>query len=126
MRTYRAKRSTMIFTHAFLGVIVAVCVFGIVYAQPTILYVVFLIFALYRWYQILGVPTEVRVTDDDQVELRSAIGKKTVAIDELTRVKKVGHGIYLEWPEGTANLYGDMEDAAELVGFLREKRPELN
>ncbi len=125
MKTYRARRFTMVFTHVFLGVIVAVCVFGIVYAQPTILYVVFLMFALYRWYQILGVPTEVRVTDD-RVELRSPIGKRTVPIEELTRVKKVGHGIYMEWPEGTANLYGDMEGAAELVGFLKEKRPELN
>lgn len=124
MRSYRARRSTIWITHGFLAAIVAVCVVGVLFARPTILYVVFLMFALWRWYQILAVPIEVRV-DDGRLELRSAVGRKSVAIDEVTRVKRAGRGIYIEYPEGSFNLYGDMEGAEEFLEHLQEAKPGL-
>ncbi len=125
MKTYRAQRSTILFTNGFLALIVLVCVIGVIFAEPTILYAVFLMFALWRWYQILSVPIEVRVHDDGSVEFRGVIGSRSIRPEEIERMKKVARGIYIEYREGTFNLYGNMEGIEELLDYLKEANPGL-
>jgi hypothetical protein len=125
VKTYKAPRKTILFTHGFIALIAAACVVGILYAEPTIMYVVFLMFALWRWYQILRVPIAVTIRDEGELELRGLIGRTRVRPEELTRVRKVARGIYMEWPEGTVNLYGNMEGVDELMEYLRRANPRL-
>ena len=125
MRTYRAPRSTILFTNGFLALIVLVIVMGILYAEPTILYAVFLLFALWRWYQILSAPTEIRVMEDGSIEFRGVIGRRSVRPEEVTLLKKVARGYYLECPTGSLNLYGNMAGIEEFVAYLRSANPGL-
>ncbi|HSG82636.1 MAG TPA: hypothetical protein VLC48_10320 [Gemmatimonadota bacterium] len=125
MKSFKAPLKTILLTHGFLALIAAVCVVGILYAEPAILYVVFLMFALWRWYQILNVPIQVNILDDGDLEFRGIVSRKRLRPDELTRVKKVARGIYIEWPEGTVNLYGNMEGASELLEYLVRANPGL-
>ena len=125
MKTYKAQRKTILFTNGFIALIALACVIGIIFAEPTILYAVFLMFALWRWYQILSVPIEVRVHDDGNVEFRGAIGTRSVRPQEIRQMKKVARGIFIEYPEGTFNLYGNMKGIEELLAYLVEENPDL-
>jgi hypothetical protein len=125
MKTYRARRQTILFTNGFIALIALACVIGIIFAEPTILYAVFLMFALWRWYQILSVPIEVRVQDDGSVEFRGLIGKRSIRPEAIAQMKKVARGIFIEYPEGTFNLYGNMEGIEELLAYIREANPDL-
>ncbi len=125
MKTYRAQRKTILFTNGSLVLIGLVCLFGIIFAEPAILYAVFLMFTLYRWYQILRVPIEVRVHDDGALEFRGVIGSRKIQPKQIERLRRVGRGIYIEYPEGTFNLYGNMEGIDELLAYMTNANPNL-
>ena len=126
MKTYRARRKTILFTNGILVFIALLCLIRIVFAEPALLYAVFLMFTLFRWYQILRVPIEVRVHDDGAVEFRGVIGVSVIRPREIERLKRVGRGIYIEYPDGTFNLYGNMEGIEELLAYLTNANPELD
>jgi hypothetical protein len=125
MKIYRARRKTVLWTNGILVLIGLLCVFGIVFAEPAILYAVFLMFTLFRWYQILRVPIEVTIHDDGALEFRGVIGMRKIQPKQIERLKRVGRGIYIEHPEGTFNLYGNMEGIEELLAYMTNVNPNL-
>ncbi|UCC72999.1 MAG: hypothetical protein JSV86_00055 [Gemmatimonadota bacterium] len=125
MKSYRAKRSTLVFTLGFLGLLTALTVFGVFYAEPQLFFVAFLLVLAWRWRQILKTPVEVRVRDDGAIEFRGIIGGTVLSVDQIRRVVRVGRGYWLEHADGSLNLYGNMEGIEEFLAELRAVNPEL-
>jgi hypothetical protein len=122
---YRAKRSTLVFTFGFLGILTVLTVFGVFYAEPQLFFVAFLLVLAWRWSQLLKTPVEVRTRDDGIIEFRGVIGRSELSVDQLTRVMRVGRGYWIEHGAGSLNLYGNMEGIEEFLAQLRAANPAL-
>ena len=125
MKTYRAKRSTLVLTFGFLAFLTVLTVFGVFYAEPQLFFVAFLLVLAWRWNQLLKTPVEVRERDDDVIEFRGVIGRKELRVESMKRVMRVGRGYWLEHSEGSLNLYGNMEGIEDFLAHLREQNPAL-
>lgn len=125
MKTYRAKRSTVVFTFGFLVLLTALTIFGAFYAEPQLFFVAFLLVLAWSWNQRLKTPLEVRERDDGVIEFRGVIGRTELRVDEIKRVMRVGRGYWLEHGDGSLNLYGNMEGIEDFLAHLRAANPEL-
>jgi hypothetical protein len=125
MKCYRAKRSTLVFTFGFLGVLTVLTVFGVFYAEPQLFFAAFLLVLAWRWNQLLKSPVEVRIRDDGALEFRGIIGRTELSVDQIKRVMRVGRGYWLEHNDGSLNLYGNMEGIEDFLAHLRAADPAL-
>ncbi|NIN72961.1 MAG: hypothetical protein GTO46_13745 [Gemmatimonadetes bacterium] len=125
MKCYRAKRSTLVLTFGFLGILTALTVFGVFYAEPRLFFVAFLFVLAWRWNQLLKTAVEVRARDDRVIEFRGVIGRKELSVDRIRRVMRVGRGYWIEHGDGSINLYGNMEGIDEFLAQLRALNPAL-
>ncbi len=125
MKTYRAKRSTLVFTFGFLGTLTVLTIFGVFYAEPQLFFVAFLLVLAWRWNQLLKTPVEVRVRDDGVIEFRGVVGRKELRVDEIKQVLRVGRGYWLEHGDGSLNLYGNMEEIEDFLAHLQAANSEL-
>ncbi len=125
MKTYRTKKSTLVFTLGFLALITAVTIFGIFYAEPRAFFVALLAVLAFRWYQILKSPAVVVVRDDGVIEFRSPLGRLPLRIEQIKQIKRVGGGYWLEHQSGSLNLYGNMEGIKDLLSQLQAANPAL-
>jgi hypothetical protein len=125
VKTYRAKRSTLVFTFGFLGTLTALTIIGVFYAEPQLFFAAFLLVLAWRWNQLLKTPVEVRMRDDGVIEFRSVVGRRELRVDEIKRVMRVGRGYWLEYGDGSLNLYGNMEGIEDFLAHLRAVDPAL-
>jgi hypothetical protein len=125
VKTYRAKRSTLVFTFGFLGTLTVLTIFGVFYAEPQLFFVAFLLVLAWRWNQLLKTPVEVRVRDDGVIEFRGVVGRKELRVDEIKQVLRVGRGYWLEHGDGSLNLYGNMEEIEDFLAHLQAANSEL-
>jgi hypothetical protein len=125
MREYRAKRSTLVFTLGFLGVLTLLTILGVFFAEPRLFFVAFLLVLAWRWYQILKTPVKIQVEDDDTIEFRGLIGRVVLSPDRINRIMRVGRGYWVEYPEGSLNVYGNMEGLEDFLAYLKSANPAL-
>lgn len=125
MKTYRARRSTLVFTLGFLALLTGLTIFGVFYAEPQLFFVAFLLVLGWRWHQILKSPVAVSLGDDGVVEFRSMIGRLKMSVDQIKGITRVGRGYYLEHEGGSLNLYGNMEGIEDLLARLESLNPAL-
>jgi hypothetical protein len=125
MREYRAKRSTLIFTLGFLGFFTMVVVFGVFFAEPKALFIAFLAYLGWRWYQILRTPVVIRVREDDSIELHSLVHRVVLQPDRIKRILRVARGYWMEYEGGSVSLYGNMKGIQDLLSYLQTRNPTL-
>lgn len=125
MKTYRAKRSTLVFTFGFLGLLTVLTVFGVFYAEPRLFFVAFLLVLAWRWNQLLKTPVEARIGDDGVIEFRGVIGRTELRVGQIKRILRVGRGYWLEHGNGSLNLYGNMEGIEDFLAQLQAMDPAL-
>jgi hypothetical protein len=125
VKSYRAKRSTLVFTFGFLGFLTVLTVFGVFYAEPQLFFAAFLLVLAWRWNQLLKTPVEVRTRDDGVIEFRGVIGRRELRVDEIKSVMRVGRGYWIEHGDGSTNLYGNMEGIEDFLAELRAMNPAL-
>lgn len=125
MKEYTAKRSTLVFTLGFLGVLTSLTIFGVFFAEPRLFFAAFLLVLAWRWYQILRTPVKIQVKDDDTIEFRGLIGRVVLSPDRIKRIMQVGRGYWVEYPEGSLNVYGNMEGVEDFLSYLKSANPAL-
>jgi hypothetical protein len=125
MKCYRAKRSTLVLTFGFLGLLTALTVFGVFFAEPQLFFVAFLLVLALSWHQRLKTLVEVRTRDDGVIEFRGVIGRGELSVDQIRRVMRVGRGYWIEHTDGSLALYGNMEGIDEFLSELRAMNPAL-
>jgi len=125
VKCYRAKRSTLVFTFGFLGILTALTIFGVFFAEPRLFFAAFLLVLAWRWHQLLKTPVEVRERDDGVIEFRGVVGRKELRVEQIERVMRVGGGYWLEHAGGSLRLYGNMPGIGDFLAHLRAVNPEL-
>ncbi len=125
MRRYSVKRSVVIFTLSFLGLLTALTLFGLVYARPRALFAALLVYAAWRWYGLARAPLSLTVRDDGRVELRGLVGRRVVDVKAIRRIRRAGRGYVLEHAGGSIPLYGGVERFNEFVLQVKAANPLL-
>lgn len=122
---YRVSRGSLIFTFGTLAALTAMTVVGILFFEPAALFAVFLLYPIWKAWQLLRVPTDVRFVEDGRVEFRGPARRILLDPYAIKEIKRVGGGHWLRYEGGSINLYGNMEREDELFARLKAANPEI-
>jgi hypothetical protein len=125
MRRYNVKRSVVVVTLSFLGLLTLLTLFGLFYARPRVFFAALLAYAGWRWYGIVRTPVSLAVRDDGRVELRGLIGRRVLDAEAIRRIRRVGRGYVLEHAGGSIPLYGGIDRFNEFVLQVKAANPSL-
>ncbi len=89
-------------------------------------FVIVLAFGLFNGYMWLRIPFEIRILDDDTIEFRSLLRKRTVSPAEIksVRAKRYGIGfVDVAYGKGTVHLLSQMDGFHEFVSTIKSANP---
>ncbi len=121
----KARRKTVVFTVGFLTVFTVVVIFGAIYAEPRLLYAVFLLYLGWRWYQVLRTPLVVRFAGDRPIEIKSLARRIFLEPGQIEKITQVGRGYWMVYEGGSLTLFGNMLGLEEFFAYLRSSNPGL-
>jgi hypothetical protein len=125
MKKYTVKKSVVIATLSFLGLLTLLTLFGLVYAEPRVFFAALVLYLGWRWYQIARTPLAVSVLDDGRVEFRGLLGRTALEAGEIKLIRRAGRGYVLEHSGGSIPLYGAIERFNEFVLNVKAANPSL-
>lgn len=122
---YRVSRRSLILTFGALAALTALTLVGVFFFDPAALFVVFLLYPIWKLSQLLKVPTEIRFAENGGVEFRGPARRVRLDPGAIREIKRVGGGHWLRYDGGSMNLYGNIEREDELFARLKAANPEI-